>query len=200
MFEGLDEASLAGIIRSASPSQVVHEVLLRRPGESSPIRQAAVLVPLVQVENEWRLLYIRRSDQVLDHKGQVAFPGGSWEERDASEEETALRETWEEIGVDPSDVRVLGRLDRLLTGTGYRITPVVGILPWPYSFTLSLEEVASVFTIPLTWLAEPANREVRPFIRDGVSINVIYFAPYQGELLWGATARMTMNLINLLRQ
>jgi 8-oxo-dGTP pyrophosphatase MutT (NUDIX family) len=200
VFEGLSESGLAAIIQNSTPSGDSHELLLKMPEESTRIRQASVLVPLLWAENEWRLLFIRRSDHVLDHKGQVAFPGGSWEEIDASEEETALRETWEEIGVDPKDVRVLGRLDRLLTGTGYRVTPVVGIIPWPYTFTLSTDEVASVFTIPLSWLAEPANREERPFARDGESINVIYFSKYQGELLWGATARMTMNLITLLSQ
>jgi hypothetical protein len=95
-------------------------------------------------------------------------------------------------------VKVLGQLDKQLTGTGYRITPVVGIIPWPYPFILSIEEVVSVFTIPLSWLADPANREERPFNRDGASFNVIYFSLYQGEQLWGATARMTMNLITLL--
>jgi 8-oxo-dGTP pyrophosphatase MutT (NUDIX family) len=178
----------------------VQEIQLSPLGERDPIRQAAVLVPLVCMDGEWRLLFIRRSDQVFDHKGQVAFPGGSCEDSDGSVEQTALRETREEIGVEPKDVRVLGQMEKLLTGTGYRITPVVGIIPWPYPVTLSPDEVAAVFSIPLNWLADPENREEKPFIRGEETIKVIYFSPYQGELLWGATARMTVNLITLLSQ
>ncbi|HEX7433700.1 MAG TPA: CoA pyrophosphatase [Anaerolineaceae bacterium] len=200
MFERLDESSLARLIQQATPSGDVQEVQLSSMGERERIRQAAVLAPLVRVDGEWRLLFIRRSDQVIDHKGQVAFPGGTCEDSDGSVEQTALRETWEEIGVEPTDVRVLGQMEKLLTGTGYRITPVVGIIPWPYPFKLSPDEVSAVFSIPLNWLAERVNREERPFIRGGELIEVIYFSPYHGELLWGATARMTVNLITLLSQ
>ena len=204
MFDGLDENQFAELVRQAvrpdgvPQAETEREILLKPLEASQGIRRAAVLAPLVRVDGGWRLLFIRRSEEVLDHKGQVAFPGGSWEEEDGSDEQTALRETWEEIGVAARDVRVLGKMRTFLTGTGYRITPVVGILPWPYTFTLSLSEVASVFTIPLNWLADPANHEERPFERDGQRVQVIYYSLYQGELLWGATARMTHTLVDRL--
>ena len=163
-----------------------------------PVRRAAVLAPLLRENGAWSLLYIRRSDQLADHQGQVAFPGGGVEASDPSPEATALRETWEELGIEPKDVRVVGRLPGLLTGTGFSIQPVVGIIPWPYALRLSADEVAHAFTIPLSWLAEPAHREERWYERDGRRARVFFFAPYQGEVLWGATARMTVELLAIL--
>lgn len=119
---------------------------------------------------------------------------------DGDAETTALREAWEEIGVLPVDVDILGRLPRFLTITNYLVTPVVGQIPWPYDFKPAADEVSRIFTIPLDWLADPANREVRqrslppPF----GAISVIYYQMYDGEILWGASARFTLTLVNTL--
>ena len=164
-------------------------------------RPAAVLIPLIHQDGDWRLLLTRRNPDLPEHSGQVAFPGGRADPIDASPEHTALREAEEEIGVHPQDVQVLGRLHDFLTITNYRVTPVVGLIPWPYTLRPSPEEVSRIFTIPLGWLANPQNYEERqrqlPPPHEPVS--VVYFKPYDGEILWGASARFTLTLLDLLR-
>ena len=102
--------------------------------EETRLKCAAVLVPLVWHDEEWHLLYTRRTDTVKSHKGQVSFPGGACDEGETTPEETALREADEEIGLNPNDVRVLGRLPNLITITYFRVTPVIGVVKWPMSF------------------------------------------------------------------
>jgi 8-oxo-dGTP pyrophosphatase MutT (NUDIX family) len=174
--------------------------------------QAAVLVPLLRApvgENGttgWHLLFTRRSDRLVAHRGQVSFPGGRFENGDASSQVTALREAQEEIGLDPTQVQILGSLNRVWTITNYSITPIVGVIPWPFPVRLEEIEVSRVFTIPLAWLADPAHQEIRqrtipePFsTRLQVnSLPVIYFHPYLGEVLWGVSAEITKNLLNIL--
>ena len=162
----------------------------------SKVKCAAVLVPLASVDGEWHLLYTRRTDRVESHKGQVSFPGGACDEGETTPEQTALREAHEEVGILPQDVRVLGRLTNMITITHFRVTPVVGVVPWPYVFRVGNDEVARVFTIPLEWLAEPRNRWEFPFPERKRAL--IAYHPYDGELLWGATARMTVDFLNLL--
>jgi len=163
-------------------------------------RSAAVLIPLLRKENAWHVLFTRRTDTLPEHSGQVAFPGGRSEPDDFNAEETALREAREEIGLIPSDVQVLGRLNDFITITNYRVTPVVGMITWPFPLRLEKREVSRVFTIPLDWLADPANREeqLRPLPPPYPTVTVIYFHPYDNEILWGASARFTVTLIKIL--
>jgi 8-oxo-dGTP pyrophosphatase MutT (NUDIX family) len=176
-------------------------------------RPAAVLIPLffatdVDMLNlRWQVLLTRRTEAVAEHQGQVAFPGGRAEPTDLSPESTALREAHEEIGLDPAQVRVLGRLNRLRTITNYCVTPIVGVIPWPVPIQLEEIEVSRVFSIPLDWLADPTHYEIRnrvvpePFSRQlGTKIHpVIYFQTYEDELLWGVSAEITLNFLNILR-
>ena len=165
-----------------------------------PPRPAAVLIPLLDINNTWHILYTRRNANLPEHSGQVAFPGGRSDPEDTSLEMTALREAHEEIGLTPDDVQILGRIHDFLTITNYRVTPIVGIIPWPYDFHLAVQEVSRVFTIPLDWLAEPNNYKEQwrtlPAPYDPVS--VIYYKEYDGEILWGASARFTLEFIKLL--
>jgi 8-oxo-dGTP pyrophosphatase MutT (NUDIX family) len=164
--------------------------------DESRLKCAAVLVPLLQMAGAWHLLYTRRTERVESHKGQVSFPGGACDDGDAALESTALREAQEEIGIEPSRVRILGRLTDLITVTSFRVTPIVGLVDWPTVFRLGEDEVERVFTIPLDWLADINNRWEFPLgDRNGT---VIAYHPYDGELLWGATARMTVNFIKVL--
>ena len=164
-------------------------------------RPAAVLIPFLRVADEWHLLFTRRTETVADHKGQVAFPGGSANPGDPSPEFTALREAEEEVGLNPADVSVLGRLCQLPTISNYCITPIVAVIPWPYPLHLAAIEVCRTFFIPLTWLADPAHHETRTRFLPGTSqsLPVIYFQPYDGELLWGVSAQITVNLLTALR-
>jgi len=163
-------------------------------------RPAAVLIPFLRVADTWHILFTRRTDMVADHKGQVAFPGGSADPGDPSPEYTALREAQEEIGLDPADVNVLGHLQELPTITNYCITPVVGVIPWPYPLHLAAIEVSRAFTIPLSWLADQSHHETRLRAIPGTAstVPVIYFQPYDGELLWGVSAQIMLNLLAVL--
>lgn len=166
------------------------------------IRPAAVLIPLLKKRQAWHLLFIRRTENQGDpHGGQVAFPGGASDPDDDQAERTALREAQEEIGLDPKDVKILGRLNDFLTITGYRVTPVIGLIPWPYVFKPAWNEVSRIFTIPLNWLNDPSNLEVkkRELPEPFQSIPVNFYKPYQGEVLWGASAGFTIELLKILR-
>jgi 8-oxo-dGTP pyrophosphatase MutT (NUDIX family) len=181
----------------------------RLPGTPRP---AAVLVPLFAASQQdkkshiWQVLLTRRTNNVADHQGQVAFPGGSSDPSDTSLEMTALREAREEIGLDPSRVRLLGRMKSLWTISNYIVTPVVGVIPWPFPIHLEEVEVSRVFSIPLAWLADPAHHEIRyrsiplPYsqILGREFQPVIYFKPYDSELLWGISAEITLRLVNIL--
>ena len=163
--------------------------------EEIRLKCAAVLIPLVWHDEEWHLLFTRRTDIVESHKGQVSFPGGACDEGETTPEQTALREAEEEIGIVPHDVRVLGRLSNLITITYFRVTPVVGVVRWPVVFRVGAHEVARVFTIPLAWLANSTNRW--QFEMPGRTRSLIAYHPYDGELLWGATARMTVDFLSV---
>jgi 8-oxo-dGTP pyrophosphatase MutT (NUDIX family) len=162
-----------------------------------PPRPAAVLIPFLRKEQTWQVLFTRRTDTLPEHSGQVAFPGGRSDPEDISPEATALREAQEEIGLDLTKVRLLGRLDRIPTITNYWVTPVVGVIPWPFRLCLALEEVSRTFTVPLSWLANPDNHEIhqRSLPPPYAPVPVIYFKQYDGELLWGVSAQITLNLL-----
>ena len=162
---------------------------------STRLRNAAVLVPLTYVMDEWHLLFTRRTDRVESHKGQVSFPGGASDDGETSEQ-TALREAEEEIGMRSADVKVLGKLGQLITVSSFRVSPIVGVIPFPYAFKVEGFEVERVFTIPVLWLANKNN--YWEFSLRESERSLIAYHPYDGELLWGATARMTVNFLKTL--
>ena len=193
MLDQLTEEEIIQRLKRFDPSEYSELT----PGTiKKPHRPAAVLIPLIRWADEWHVIYTRRTDRVEHHKGQVSFPGGAADPQDRSAEDTALRETEEEIGVQRSDVRILGRLGKMITISNFVITPIVGVIPWPYSFKVHTVEVMRVFSMPLAWLAKRDNR--LEFLRSETGHSVIIFLPFDGELLWGATARMTVNLVKAL--
>lgn len=179
----------------------IKEQILKNPLNRSIIPQpskkmAAVLAPLFQQKGEWRLLFTRRSELVEDHKGQVSFPGGGYEPGEIFPIDTALREAWEEVGLPKENVEVIGWLPEMPTVTNYLVVPVVGIIHTPFPVNHSPTEVHRVFSIPLEWLAKKENFELKPYIHNSIRVeNVIYYHEFEGELLWGLTARMTQLLL-----
>lgn len=179
--------------------------------EGAGERPAAVLVPLVERPAGLSLLLTLRSEALLKHSGQVAFPGGRVDDADADAKATALRETWEEIGIEPDTIEVLGELPRYRTGTGYVITPVVGLLDARMeleSLRLEPAEVAEVFEVPLGFLMNPANHQRRLFSwrQDEMHFERTFFSmPWRPDpsqereyFIWGATAAMLRNLYRFL--
>lgn len=160
-------------------------------------RAASVLMPLVDRAEGISVLFTQRTDHLPDHAGQVSFPGGSREAHDADDIETALRETEEEVGIDRALVEVIGKLDLYQTGTGFDVTPVVGVVSGDFSLKIDETEVAEVFEVPLAYLLDPANRETHS--REFRGNLFSYFAiTYDGHYIWGATAAMLVNLTNVL--
>ena len=193
--------------QKSPPAELSTSVIL-----SDETRPAAVLIPLFHANHEdekkhiWQVLLTRRTHAVAEHQGQVAFPGGRAESADSSPESTALREAHEEIGLDPSQVRILGKMNRFQTITNYCVTPVIGVIPWPFPIRLEEIEVSRVFSIPLDWLADPDHHEIRDHpvplayskLLPRETHPGIYFQRYQNELLWGVSAQIMLNFINIL--
>lgn len=168
---------------------------------SDAAREAAVLVPFLRIEDAWHILYIRRTSYEGDrHSGQVAFAGGKRDDEDESLLATALRETEEEIGISTGDIDVLGHINHHHTISEFQVRPYVGVIPWPYRLKLDELEVARAFTMPLNWLAQTTNyrTEERQHPDSQRPWPVVYYDLYDGEMLWGATARMTLSLIEVL--
>lgn len=166
-----------------------------------PPAPASVLMPLYRESGEWRVLYIRRSEHESDrHSGQVAFPGGKLDTVDRDAFDAALREAREEIGLDPKHVSILGNLQTYRTISNFLVTPVVAEINWPVPLVPDAREVSRVFSIPVSWLADPANHRVswRKLKGEGAPIPVIHFEHYDGELLWGITAKLTLSLLSLI--
>jgi 8-oxo-dGTP pyrophosphatase MutT (NUDIX family) len=175
-------------------------------GERSPVTEweaiaAAVLVPFYLDDGRWHLLYTRRTDSLNAHRGQVSFPGGAIEPGDRSPQSAALREANEEIGLRPESVQVLGRMRGLLTVSQYHVTPIVAHIPSPFEIRLNQSEVARAFGVPLDFLLEPGNvrTEERESVMLGGPVTVYYFRPYLDEVIWGVTARITIDLLDHVR-
>lgn len=163
-------------------------------------RPAAVLLPLFQHNDDWNLLYTRRTESVDSHRGQVSFPGGAIEGIDNGPIEAALRELEEEIGIGGDEVEILGCADNIWTISQFAVTPVVGRIPWPISLDLNEAEVARVFGVPLSWLVDAENleTELRDIPELGLKVPVYYYKHYDGELIWGATAQITLNFLEII--
>lgn len=162
-------------------------------------RPAAVLIPLVVREPSLTVLLTKRTEHLHHHPGQISFPGGRVEAADDSPVSTALRETEEEIGLSRERVELLGMLPPYLTGTGFRVTPVVGLVHPPFELRPDSFEVAEVFEVPLAFLLDPANRKRHRMMYRG-RMREYYALPYGDYYIWGATAGMLVCLADCLGQ
>jgi 8-oxo-dGTP pyrophosphatase MutT (NUDIX family) len=156
-------------------------------------RQAAVLVPLVNREQGVTVLLTQRTEDMPSHAGQISFPGGRRQAGDADAVATALRETEEEVGLERRFVEVIGAVDLYRTGTGYEITPIVGIVTPGFTVHADPREVADVFEVPLQHFLDEANHRIDSRTWQGRQRRY-YAMPYGDRYIWGATAGMLKNL------
>jgi 8-oxo-dGTP pyrophosphatase MutT (NUDIX family) len=183
---------------AAPPAEPVYGDQGARP-EREMLRAASVLLPIVARQAELTVLFTQRTAHLKEHSGQVSFPGGRAEPHDPGPEATALRETHEEIGLDPRRVEVLGLLPEYRTRTGFRVTPVVGLVAPPFELRPDAYEVEEVFEVPLSFLLDPRHhlRHSREWQGE---LRWFFAIPYGERYIWGATAGMLVNLYRYLAQ
>ncbi len=169
--------------------------VVREPGVplGKPLTPAAVLIAIVVRESGLTILLTQRTAHLRDHAGQVSFPGGRCEPEDSSPVATALREAQEEVGVAPAQVEVIGQLPDYSTGTGFLVTPVVGLVTPPLNLKLDDFEVAEVFEPPFDFLLDVANHQ-RHQIEVRGALHEYWAMPWRGYYIWGATAGMLVSL------
>ena len=194
-FGGAVDPAEAAALRQATRGD--HDL---NPGWTPPsteLRPAAVLVPLVDRPEGMSVLLTQRTAHLSAHAGQISFPGGRIEASDRDATEAALRETEEEVGLTRDHVTVIGRLDTYVTGTGFEITPLVGIVRAPFTLSIDPFEVAEAFEVPLPFILDPNNhrRMTRVFEER---TRIFFVLPYENRYIWGATAGMLVNLAEVL--
>lgn len=162
-----------------------------------PLTPAAVLVPLVEREGGLQVLLTRRTEHLTNHAGQISFPGGCIDPGDADAAAAALREAEEEVGLPPQQVELIGELDTYVTRTGFRITPVVGLVRPPFTLRPDPFEVAEVFEVPLEFLVDPLNHQRHSREYKG-ALRHFFAMPWGDYYIWGATAGMLVNLAEVL--
>jgi 8-oxo-dGTP pyrophosphatase MutT (NUDIX family) len=196
----LSPARLRARFAEARPSwePEAPEVSFVQPGLK--LRRAAVLVPLVERPEGVTVLLTLRTDHLTSHAGQISFPGGRAEELDSSPIETALRESEEEIGLHRRHVSILGVLPDYVTGSAYRVAPVVALVKPPFDLTADPNEVAEIFEVPLAFLMNGMHHQRLSFdLPEGAGRRNFYAMPYERFFIWGATAGMLRNLFHFLR-
>jgi len=161
---------------------------------------AAVLLPIYNKQEQYYVLFTKRTETVKEHKGQICFPGGVYQEGDGTLVNTALRECAEEIGLLADDVEVLGELDDVVTGTSdYIVSPFVGFIPWPHTLKVDQREAEEIIEVPISALLDKGCLREEAQIIDGETVT-LYFYHYQGRIIWGATAKMLNQLLDIFAQ
>lgn len=167
----------------------------RKVAADSRLRKAAVVMPLYEDGDGLQILFTRRSEEMSQHKGQIAFPGGLQHPDDPSLRATALREAEEEIGLRAGDVEILGELDDTATATTrFIVTPFVGLIPYPYTFRVNPAEIVELIPLPLSLLRDPSRFREELWDRDGAKIPV-YFYMAGSHVIWGLTARIVKQFL-----
>ena len=184
---------IRGLLKSRQPKDI-------QVGPYS-YRHAGVLIPLLEDKGDYKILFTKRTDTVEHHKGQISFPGGAVDEEDSSLLETALRESEEEIGLLKRDVDILGRIDDTLTvASDFIIRPFVGFVPFPYDFVISEEEVERLIIVPMdVFQSENSENDVYAVEFEGRTYHTKAYE-YNGDVIWGATARMIENFMEIIEK
>ena len=161
--------------------------------------EASVLIPILTFKKDLEILLTKRSNNLKNHPGQIAFPGGKKDQSDNSPIETALRETQEEVGLNPKNVEIIASLPSHKTATGFVIKPYLGLINQPFSETLRQGEVDEIFTVPYEYILNEKNFSIHTRKWNG-SQRSYYVVPYGPYYIWGATARILLNLSRALSQ
>jgi 8-oxo-dGTP pyrophosphatase MutT (NUDIX family) len=169
-------------------------VSLHQYRHHSPLKKAAVLIPLVDDGQQLHVLLTKRASHLRHHAGQVAFPGGKVEELDLNLIHTASRETHEEIGLPPSLINVIGNLHSYQVISGFEVTPIIAFIPYNYTYAQDDNEVSEIFQVPLQHFLDPKNHISFKVRRKGFS-HKVHFMPYKHYNIWGATASMIKDLV-----
>jgi 8-oxo-dGTP pyrophosphatase MutT (NUDIX family) len=194
-FGGTADPDEAAALRRATRGD--HDLNPGMTPPSTALRPAAVLVPLIDRAEGMTVLLTLRTAHLSAHAGQVSFPGGRIENGDHDAVAAALRETEEEVGLPADHVTVIGRLDTYVTGTGFEIIPVVGIVAPPFPLAADPFEVAEIFEVPLSYILDPSNHRRTERIFEERR-RVFFVLPYENRNIWGATAGMLVNLAEVL--
>jgi len=160
------------------------------------LRPSGVLAPLFSKDGEHHILFTKRTEKVEHHKGQISFPGGAYDEEDGTLMVTALRESCEEIGLKSKDIEILGELDDIVTTTRFIISPFVGFIPYPYDFSISRDEIDELIEVPINALLDE-NICREELVNQEGEFSPVYFYEYNGHVIWGATARILRQLLDL---
>ena len=183
--------------------QRLKELLSRRQKQhivDASLVPAAVLVPIYCKRGQYHILLTKRTETVKTHKGQISFPGGVYEEQDRTLVNTALRESTEEIGLMAEDAEILGELDDGISiESNYSISPFVGLIPWPYQFKLNEEETEEIIEVPISILLDKNYSRQKIKTLDGKEVTS-YSYNYQGKIIWGATARILNQFLDIFAQ
>lgn len=164
------------------------------------LAQSAVLLPVYYKQGQYFLLFTKRTQEVEHHKSQISFPGGAYQEEDGTLVNTALRECAEEIGLMAGDVEVLGELDDFVTQvSSYIISPFVAVIPWPYQFKSNKKEIEEIIEVPISALLDMGRLRLETRIIDDEEVTS-FFYPYQGRVIWGATARILNQFLDVFSQ
>jgi len=179
----------------------LQELLAARPAveiDAPQHRRACVLIPFVKSDAGWSILFTRRSENLSSHRGQIAFPGGAVEAEETFEA-AAVREAEEEVGIPPQHVELIGRLDDVITHSGFLVAPFVSVIREPFEVVIQEAEVVEVFQVPVEALLDPSNPEVRyvPFRNTNYPAYFYHHGPHE---IWGLTGRMLKATLDLVWQ
>jgi 8-oxo-dGTP pyrophosphatase MutT (NUDIX family) len=207
LMEGGNGFSSLGDRLMPSPDQfkrdlktiLAHRKPRRVKANAGDYTHASVLIPLFMKDGRYWLLFMRRTNTVEYHKGQVSFPGGAVDADDESLEYTAKRETFEEVGIREDDIEIMGQLDEMTTITSrFIVHPFVGVVPFPYSFAVNEREVEYLIEVPLQFFLDNSHPQDVTVTDEGMTLDTPAFV-YKDTIIWGATQRILVNFLSLIK-
>ncbi|MFN8578503.1 MAG: CoA pyrophosphatase [Candidatus Sericytochromatia bacterium] len=164
---------------------------------SKPFVPASVLIPIFEIDNKSHIIFTKRTDKVSHHKGQISFPGGKFDKTDKDLEFTALRETQEEIGVNPEDIKIVGKINNMVTNTNFIVSPFVGILPYPYNFLVNPDEISELIIVPVKHLMNKNFFRIEKKEFNGKLFDIYYYE-YLNHTIWGVTGKILFDFLSLI--